>query len=1203
MCPTCPFFTVEEEQPMFLSPARTKRRRRVGVLLSTALVAAGVSVMSTAGPAAAATGGAGAPVPYVHVEAENSATNGTALGPDYTYNTIEAEASGRRAVRLDATGEYVEFTVPSAANSMVVRLGIPDSATGSEYTAPLSLYINGTRQTDLTTTNKFSHLYGGYQFSNTPQGNHHWYFDEYQRLLPQLAAGTKVRIQKDANSSASSYTVDFMEFEQVADPLTQPAGSVSVTSQGADPTGVAESTNAFRAAIAAAGPGGTVWIPAGRFRVNGHTVVDNITVRGAGMWHSIVTGTDPGFYGKWRNEGGSSNVTLSNFQISGNVIERCDSCQVNGIGGALSNSTISNIWIEHTKVGMWMDGPMDHLVFDRMRVRDQTADGVNFHMGVTNSTVSNSSFRNTADDAMAMWSESVANANNAFDNNTVEQTVWANGIAVYGGTSNSVTDNVVIDSGISQGGGIHVANRFASTPLAGTTNVLRNTIIRSGGLDPNWQFGVGSLWFDARDGAMNSSVVVDDLVIRNSPLEAIHFVSGGSITNVKISNVTIDGVGTFVVQAQVGGSATFTNVQATRIGQAATPVYNCTSFGMLNGGGNGAWFTAPQYSQCGQWPTPVIWPDSSGLSIAPSAVDFGAQGTGSTSAARAVAISNNGSAAISLSGISTTGDFAQTNTCGSSLAGGASCTVNVTFSPTAAGNRSGTLTVANSASPATASLSGVGVAPGPILNANPGALAFGSATVGSTTAAKSVTVTNSGTSAATVSGVTVSGDYAQTNNCGSLAVGASCTVNVTFRPTTSGARSGTVTITSNANNSPTTVSLSGTGVGTDTNIAAGRTATASTQVNSTQAASTATDSDANTYWESNNNAFPQWLQVDLGAATSIGRVTLKLPPATAWATRTQTLSVQTSTDGSAFSTPVGSATYTFNPASGNTVSIPVPTTTARYVRINVTANSGWPAGQISELEVYPAGGTTTPIATLATNPDALSFAGQALDTTSAAKTVTVSNTGSAAASVTGVAASGDFSQTNNCGTSIAAGASCTVNVSFRPTVAGTRTGSLTITGNATNSPTTVALTGVGAGGTTSTNLAAGKATSESSHNDVYASSRVTDADQGSYWESANNAFPQWVQVDLGSAQSAGRVVLQLPPTWGARNQTLTLQGSTNGTSWSTLKDSASYTFAPAGNNSVTLSFTASTQRYFRVTITANTEWPAGQLSGFQVWNI
>ncbi|MCW2863551.1 MAG: carbohydrate-binding protein, partial [Actinoallomurus sp.] len=125
---------------------------------------------------------------------------------------------------------------------------------------------------------------------------------------------------------------------------------------------------------------------------------------------------------------------------------------------------------------------------------------------------------------------------------------------------------------------------------------------------------------------------------------------------------------------------------------------------------------------------------------------------------------------------------------------------------------------------------------------------------------------------------------------------------------------------------------------------------------------------------------------------------------------------------------------------------------------------------------------------------------------------------------------------------------------------------------------------------------------ESSHNDVYPSGNVTDSDQNTYWESANNAFPQWVQVDLGSAQSAGRVVLQLPATWGARTQTLSILGSTDGTNFTTVKGSAAYTFDPSASNTVTIPVTATTQRYFRVNITANTGWTAGQISGFQVWN-
>jgi hypothetical protein len=1182
--------------------SRRSTGRRLGtVFTAAALVASGLSVLSSTPAFAAATGGIGATLPYVEVQAENASTNGSLIGPSAAYNTLAAEASYRKAVTLQGSGKYVEFTTPVATNSIVFRYSIPDTSGGSVYTAPLSFYVNGAKSTDFTLTNAYSWYYSSYPFSNQPGSNPHHFYDETQRLFPTAyPAGTKFRLQVDAGNTASSYTIDFADFENVSAPLSQPAGSVSITSKGADPTGVQDSTSAMNQAIAAAGAGGTVWIPPGTFKILGHIAVNNITIRGAGMWHSRTQGDRIGFYGNYAPTP-STNVHLSDFAIFGNVQERNDSDQVNGIGGALTNSTVDRVWIEHTKVGAWMDGPFTNLVFNQMRLRNFTADGVNFHNGVTNSKVTNSDIRNAGDDGLAMWAEQNADANNSFDHDTVQYPILANGIAIYGGHDNFVTDNRVIDSGLTQGGGIHVAQRFSSTTL-GRTDVLRNTIIRSGSLDPNWQFGVGALWFDARDGAMSGLTNVDNILIQQSPYEAIQFVSGSNISNVKINNATIQNTGTFVVQEQVGGAATITNSTATGT-QGPAPIYSCgVGFTLTDGGGNSGIFGSTACSM----PTPTFPPylpdNGSLISISPTALGFGSVATGSSSATQAVTVTNSGSAAAPVTTVATSGDFSQTNTCGSSIAAGSSCSVTVKFTPTAAGSRTGNLTVTAAGITNTVPLSGTGVAPGPILTANPGSLTFAGTIVGNTAATQAVTVTNSGTTSATVSGVTASGDFSQINNCATLTVGASCTVTVSFKPTTSGTRNGSVTIASNANNAPTTIALTGTGIGTGTNIAAGRPATASSQVNATQAATTATDGDANTYWESANGAFPQWLQVDLGAAYNVGKVTLKLPPSTAWATRTQTLAVQTSTNGTSFSDAVGSATYTFNPATANTVTITVPGTSARYVRVNITANSGWPAGQVSELEVYPGSGGGTSSATLSTNPSALSYADQAPNTTSAARTVTVSNTGTAAATSVAVSVTGDYSQTNNCGTSIAAGASCTVNVSFRPTASGTRNGTLTITSSATNSPATVALTGAGTGGSTATNLAAGKPTSESGHNDVYPSANVTDNDQNTYWESVNNAFPQWVQVDLGSAQSASKVVLQLPAGWGARNQTLSVQGSTNGTSWSTVKDSAGYAFSPTANNTVAITFPATTQRYFRLTITANTGWPAGQISGFQIWN-
>ncbi|MFF7160027.1 extracellular solute-binding protein [Streptomyces sp. NPDC008086] len=116
----------------------------------------------------------------------------------------------------------------------------------------------------------------------------------------------------------------------------------------------------------------------------------------------------------------------------------------------------------------------------------------------------------------------------------------------------------------------------------------------------------------------------------------------------------------------------------------------------------------------------------------------------------------------------------------------------------------------------------------------------------------------------------------------------------------------------------------------------------------------AVDGDASTYWESTNNAFPQALTVDLGSTETVRRLVLKLPPSPAWGARTQTVTVLGGTDGSTYSTVVGATGYRFDPAPGNTATVSLPAgTSLRHLRLSVSANTGWPAGQFSEVEVYP----------------------------------------------------------------------------------------------------------------------------------------------------------------------------------------------------------------------------------------------------------
>ena len=1105
---------------MFQSVRKLRRMLVMGVSAAS-LGAAGFAAMASQPamasvqphPAAAAvatvTGGSGASLPYAEVQAENSATNGTVIGPSYTQGQLADEASGRKAVTLQGSGQYVTFTTPVATNSIDFRYSIPDSSDGSVYTAPLSLYINGTKQSDFTLTNAYSWYYGSYPFTNTPgSGNPHHFYDEVHRLFSTTyPAGTTFKLQVDSEDTASSYTIDLADFEQVAPALSQPSGSVSVVSEGADPTGAADSTSAFNAAITAAGSGGTVWIPPGTYTIPGHIMVNNVTIAGAGMWYSTVTGTAPGFYGN-AAPSPSTNVHLQNFAIFGNVQQRDDSAQVNGIGGAMSNSTVSNIWIEHMKVGAWMDGPMTSLTFSGMRVRDTTADGINLHGGVTSSTVTNSDIRNTGDDGIATWADSSvgADAQDTISSNTVQLQQLANGIAIYGGNNNTVTGNLVVDTGITQGGGIQVGQRFNSTPL-GLTTISDNTLIRDGDLDPNWQFGVGALWFDGNEGWGGGPVNVSNALIEQSPYEAIQWVEG-TISGVNLSNVSIVGTGTFALQEQTSGTASAANVTATGVAQANAgnaPSYSCegSGFTITDGGGNSG--ITP--TQCNGWPAPVYPPyPNSSVTVAPTALNFGSVTTGSASSAQTVTVSNPTSAAAAVSSVAATGDFAETNTCGSSIAAGGSCTVSVTFKPTATGSRAGTLTVNAGGSSSTVSLSGTGTAAGgggsATLTASPASVAFGNEPSGSTSAAQAVTVKNTGTAAATVSAVTAAAPFAETNTCGSsIAAGASCTVSVTFKPTAAGAASGSLTVASNATNPSLTVALTGTGTssggGGPVNLALNAPVSASSYTQDYGPAN-AVDGNTSTYWEGTNGACPTTYTVNLGANDSLSSLVLDLPPSAAWGTRTQTLSVLGSANGSSYSTLVGSATYTFNPSTGNTVTIALPAGTKdQYLELSFTANSVQNGAQLSELQVMGTAGS-------------------------------------------------------------------------------------------------------GGGGS---NLALNAAVSASSYTQDYGPANAVDGNSSTYWEGTNGAWPTTYTVNLGASHSLSSLVLDLPPSaaWGTRTQTLSVLGSANGSSYSTLVGSATYTFNPSTGNTVTIALPAGTKdQYLELSFTANSVQNGAQLSELEV---
>jgi hypothetical protein len=206
--------------------------------------------------------------------------------------------------------------------------------------------------------------------------------------------------------------------------------------------------------------------------------------------------------------------------------------------------------------------------------------------------------------------------------------------------------------------------------------------------------------------------------------------------------------------------------------------------------------------------------------LSPTSLAFGNQSVGTPSTAQTLTLSNTGNATLSITSLALTGtnasDFAQTNTCGSSVAANAHCTISVTFTPSASGSRTASVSITDNASgsPQTVSLSGTGTAA--VASLSPTSLAFGNQPADMTSSAQTVTLSNTGNAALSITSLALTGtnasDFDQSNTCGSsLAAGTNCTIAVMFTPSVTGAEAASLSISDNASGSPQTVPLSGAG--------------------------------------------------------------------------------------------------------------------------------------------------------------------------------------------------------------------------------------------------------------------------------------------------------------------------------------------------------------------------------------------------------
>jgi len=508
--------------------------------------------------------GQGAHVPWIEQQAEDAKTNATVLAASRTKwsaNDIQAEAIGRRAVSLLRTGDYVEFTTTTPANSIVVRYSIPDAPTGGGISATLGLYVNGTRVKSLELTSHYAWSYNGEYIpgaasdtagaatlDDPSQPYPHTFFDEYnsgpgdgaenQPLIGEIPVGARVRLQRDAQDTASFYVIDLVDFEEAPAPIPMPAGFTSIT----DPSlgvnvkpndGIDHADDLEKVLLSGVKK---LYFPPGEYIVRKYSAyasnvaLDNMgtEIAGAGMWYTRLLGRQAMFFCDV-----TTACSVHDLAIFGDSTARDE--PVHGpqkaFAGPQGNGTqLYDLWIEHEVAGIWVgndpdnqkSGPTQNLHIHDVRIRDTFADGINLDNGTSGTLVEDCHMRNTGDDAATVWAvdwpkcvvsgqcappaNDPGEANdpgqgvghdNTFDRISVQMPWRANCFAAYGGYGNTWKNSTCED--VLTYPGLFVDDEFGSYPFgsenvpapstaAAMTTFDNITLVRAGGemfFEPN----------------------------------------------------------------------------------------------------------------------------------------------------------------------------------------------------------------------------------------------------------------------------------------------------------------------------------------------------------------------------------------------------------------------------------------------------------------------------------------------------------------------------------------------------------------------------------------------------------------------------------------------------------------------------------------------------------------------------------------------
>lgn len=539
--------------------------------------------------------GRGANMPFTILEAEASAnsTNGTRLVPNFTPGDFAGEASGRSAIHLDATGEYVEFTLTSPANAFVLRNTVAENTTGT-----ISIYADGVDKGNFAVTSKFSYVYAtpstlgrlGYDNSGSKA---YWLYEDAQLMLDKVyPAGTKIKIQKDAGDVPWIY-VDMIETENVAAPASNPDPSKYVQVSGTK--SIEQALNEFRQDPSKKG----IFIPAGEWIMTSKIYLYGraTEIIGAGPWHTKLvapqdqTNTDIGF-----NISSTANgSTIKDLSAWGNYVYRQDGPGKFIDGNGMQNVTIDNIWAEHF-ICLYWGVNSSYNTFKNNRIKNVFADGINMTNGSSYNIIDNNYARGTGDDSFALFSAIDAggsyNVGNKYTNLTATNVRRAAAFAVYGGQNNLFQNLYGADTLTYPGVTISSLSFGYNTLGFGAQDTVIDgvTLDRTGGdfwtsvgADDkiNDYQNFGAIWFHGGDRDFKN-ILVKNVDINNPVYFGLMFQSKSPenlpMQNIRLENITINNPTRYGIklvakaedgQGPVVGAASFTNVKVNNPGVAA----------------------------------------------------------------------------------------------------------------------------------------------------------------------------------------------------------------------------------------------------------------------------------------------------------------------------------------------------------------------------------------------------------------------------------------------------------------------------------------------------------------------------------------------------------------------------------------------------------------------------------------------------------